>query len=269
MHYIAQSHTMDDALEYVLHFGGCESDDDMEEYEPSPPSSPLPRRLSGSKRASEERLAEEKEIPCPTPEKAEHPAKAARVTKQEPETEKKGPSKNVDPIIDRAEEMMVAREDTKRFARQTKRVKDYLKKSGLRYNEDFQKAHKGSRYAGQASHWKDFISGILGQGDITCHLCEVVTCILHCRLKPRRAPGGGKASASWRLLVVSGEVVVDAPMEPGGGCGRLLLEHMLYLDAWGPPACLLFGGGRMFLNTLSPTIFGQLQQEVVIHILGD
>ena len=58
-------------------------------------------------------------------------------------------------------------------AKEAKRLenvaKGYLKKQGCNFNMHFQVAHKGTSHAGNSKHWKEFLKGVIGEVDISCH----------------------------------------------------------------------------------------------------
>lgn len=89
----------------------------------------------------------------------------------EPQGDKKdSEDENVGTLVQAAHDMLHQRAQNREIRDREMAVKSLLKRKGLDFNRHFQPEHKGMGSTG--GHWKAFLHGIAGRGNIECEICQ-------------------------------------------------------------------------------------------------
>lgn len=101
------------------------------------------------------------------------PQSQAKIQKDEEPDDEDQMLVSVD-MLQRASQLVDDRQAIKETLDRERRAKRVLKKSGLDFNETFQKAHRGKEWCSHKGHWKTFLDAIMGEKEIDCSICQAL-----------------------------------------------------------------------------------------------
>lgn len=120
---------------------------------------------------------EDPPLPPPAAPPAEEPDASLSATKNESKAckadmadEAASPPQMDAALVEKVDDILEKRQSKKQQQRVQNDAKKLLKQCGLDFNKHFQTAHKRMRL--ESGHWKTFLLGVQGEGNIDCEICQ-------------------------------------------------------------------------------------------------